>query len=800
MLNAQNGPAITIDGGLESTTYLLRLREPVVFPYTLGSAQASADCDLAALSAAMKHDRVVAVFNEIPTVRELKNLQIGGTLPQFQDGTTRRCAVGTLARVVKEISLPDGTKKIVIRGLKRIIVSSLLTSADGTPLVRYRVMNETGNADAMKLAGRLKAIQQMFAELSSIQPGFQEELALGFQGNISPARCTDQVADVVNLSYAEKLLLLASGDLESRMELLTVLLNRELENNRMGMQLQAQVQEAMGASQREFFLREQLKAIKNELGELSSNSDVVELMEKMSNCQLPELVETTVKKELERLELLPQNAPEYHISYNYINTMLDIPWMVFSQDLLDCAKAAKVLDEDHYGLEDVKVRILEFLAVMQRRSSTGDCRAPILCLAGPPGVGKTSIGRSIARAMGREFIRVSFGGVRDEAEIRGHRRTYVGAMPGRIVQNLKRAGTSNPVFMLDEIDKLAHDFRGDPASALLEVLDPEQNNAFNDNFVELPLDLSKVFFIATANVLEDIPGPLRDRMEIIRLSGYTALEKKEIAKRYLIPRQLKENGLDNCKITFRTSAVNEVIEGYTMEAGVRELDRIIARVCRRIARKMIAGELNENNPLPVDNKMVNSLLGARKYLKDLAPAPLPGCATGMAWTSAGGVVLPVETAVLPGGKGNLKLTGSLGKVMLESAETAFTFIRSQAPKSIKPEFFYENDFHIHVPDGATPKDGPSAGITISLALMSRLLNKPLIPRLAMTGEITLQGRVTAIGGVREKMVGAIRAGIKTVLVPQDNRKDVEELPENIRKSLDIHFVSSFAEAVKIAFK
>ena len=503
---------------------------------------------------------------------------------------------------------------------------------------------------------------------------------------------------------------------------------------------------------------------------------------------------------MERLELLPQNAPEYHISYNYINTMLSIPWQVFSEDRLDCAVAEEILNADHYGLKDVKERILEFISVMQRRKDDADCRAPILCLVGPPGVGKTSIGRSIARSMNREFIRVSFGGVRDEAEIRGHRRTYVGAMPGRIVQNLKRSGTSNPVFMLDEIDKLAHDFRGDPASALLEVLDPEQNNTFNDNFVELPLDLSKVFFIATANVLEDIPGPLRDRMEVIKLSGYTALEKKEIAKQYLIPRQLKENGIANAKVKFRVSAINEIIEGYTMEAGVRELERVIARVCRRVAGKFTSGQWDESEVFSLDSRMINSLLGARKYLKDLAPAPAAGCATGMAWTSVGGVILPVETVALPGGKGNLKLTGSLGKVMQESAETAFTFIRANSPAGIDPEFFNTHDFHIHVPDGATPKDGPSAGITISLALMSLLRNKPLIPRLAMTGEINLRGKVTAIGGVREKLVGAIRAGIKEVLVPQENAKDVEELPDEIRKALTIHFIGSFTEAEKIAFK
>lgn len=791
---------ISVDNGMGEPVCLIRMREPVIFPFALTSVTIDSSENIQALSAAMQSDRMIAVFNEIPSDQELGYLQIKGVLPQFKDGRSQRCAIGTLARVVKEIRLPDNTRRIVVRGLKRIIGASIFRNNAGVEMIRYRTMQDQQLDNSNDIIGYQKGAVRMFQELMSMQPGIPDELQISITGASTPTRCADALSDTMNFSYAEKLILLAAPSVENRFELLTVLINRELETCRMGIQIQNEVQESMSASQREFYLREQLKAIKQELGEFSGNADVADLTRKMENTFLPDLVSETVKRELERLELLPQNAPEYHISYNYINTMLDIPWQITTEDRLDCRTAAKILDEDHYGLEDVKVRILEFLSVMERRQGDENCRAPILCLVGPPGVGKTSIGRSIARAMDRKFIRVSFGGVRDEAEIRGHRRTYVGAMPGRIVQNLKRAGSCNPVFMLDEVDKLAHDFRGDPASALLEVLDPEQNNAFNDNFVELPLDLSKVFFIATANVLEDIPGPLRDRMEVISLAGYTVMEKKEIAKRYLIPRQLKENGIDTGKIKFKQAAINEIIEGYTMEAGVRELDRCIARTCRRIARKFTSGEWNDDQLINLDAKAINELLGARKFLKDSAPVPVPGCATGMAWTSVGGVILPVETTALPGGKGNLKLTGSLGKVMMESAETAFTFVRAHAPEGIKPEFFSEHDFHIHVPDGATPKDGPSAGITITLALMSMLLNKPLIPRLAMTGEITLQGRVTAIGGVREKLVGAIRAGIKVVLVPKENAKDVAELPANIREALQIHFVSTFAEAFKIAFE
>lgn len=803
MLNsAENALNISIDGGMEAPVYLLRRRTPVVYPFGLTSMEVESKENLAALDGAMKNDRLLGIFNEIPGSDELEALQIKGVLPQFKDDHTSRAAVGTLVRVVKELRMPDNSRRIVVRGLKRIVGISIVKDNNATPMIRYRAMSEPViTPDIAEInAGRQKGVLQTLRDLLHIHPVIPEEAYEAISQHLSPERCADAIADAMNFSYAEKLLLLTAPGAETRLAMLAVLLNRELVTSQLGFQIQNEVHANMGMNQREFYLREQLKVIKQELGEFEGNSDVAELTAKMNGTVLPEYVQKTVSKELERLELLPQNAPEYHISYNYINTLLSIPWQVYSEDMLDCIRAEKILNADHFGLEDVKVRILEFLAVMQIRKDDKECRAPILCLVGPPGVGKTSIGRSVARAMNREFIRVSFGGVRDEAEIRGHRRTYIGAMPGRVVQNLKRVGTANPVFMLDEIDKLAHDFRGDPASALLEVLDPEQNNSFNDNFVELPVDLSKVFFIATANVLEDIPGPLRDRMEVIRLSGYTAMEKKEIAKRYLIPRQLEENGLGELQIKFKSSAINEIIDGYTQEAGVRELDRMIARVCRRVARKMISGQWDKNDPVVCDSKMINEILGTRKYLKNSVSAPIPGCATGMAWTSVGGVILPVETVALSGGKGNIKLTGSLGKVMQESAETAFTYIRSRAPKNIDPDFFTAQDFHIHVPDGATPKDGPSAGITIALALMSLVTGKSLIPRLAMTGEITLRGNVTAIGGLREKLVGAIRAGIKTVIVPEENIKDVNELPETIRKSLTIHFVKNFDEAAEIAFR
>ena len=491
----------------------------------------------------------------------------------------------------------------------------------------------------------------------------------------------------------------------------------------------------------------------------------------------------------------------FFFSYTYLNWLLDIPWNVYTEDRLDCAAASEILEEDHFGLDDVKKRILEFLSVLQLKQNDPDNKAPILCLVGPPGVGKTSLGQSIARALERKFIRVSLGGVRDEAEIRGHRKTYVGAMPGRIMQNLKRAGSSNPVFMLDEVDKLARDNHGDPGSALLEVLDPSQNTSFNDNYIEIGYDLSHIFFIATANMLEGIPGPLLDRMEVIRIPGYTSIEKREIAKRYLIPRQIKANGLKASKVKFNAGAIDELISFYTMEAGVRELERVTAQVCRRIARKLVTGEIDPEEVIRISAKTVQELLGPRKYLQDSAvECHDPGYAVGMAWTAAGGTILPIEIAAIPGGKGNLKLTGSLGKVMQESAETAFSLVRSVASEwNVDPEYFNTNDFHIHVPDGATPKDGPSAGVTMTMALLSLIQKKCLKSYVSMTGEVTLHGKVTAIGGLREKCVAALRAGIREVILPEENRKDFEELPDQVKEKLTFHFVKNFREAMKAAF-
>ncbi len=796
-------PIISVTGlgaaAPEQSAPLFQTREPIVFPFSLTPLAVTGEFNRAALAKAMEGDRLLAFFPELPAPEELGMLPVQTQLMAFSFQNVRRSGAGILVRVVKELNFPDGSTQILVRGIKRI-KCTLLETDPAVPTARFRAV-PAAPEELLKepeIAAHGKNIQMLFQELAATQPGLPAELQIAILNSPQPERLADLVADALNFSYAEKLILLAMPELKARFELLEILMNRELEVFRLGMKIQSEVQQSMNQSQREFFLREQLRAIQEELGEDSRNPDIIELEKRIKESALPETVLEVIQKEMARLEVIPQAAPEYHIAYTYLTWLLDVPWLKFTEDRLDCNAAAGVLDEDHYGLEDVKERILEFMAVLQLRAADSGHKAPILCLVGPPGVGKTSLGQSIARAMNRSFVRISLGGVRDEAEIRGHRRTYVGAMPGRIIQSLKKAGSGNPVFMLDEIDKLANDFRGDPASALLEVLDPAQNHAFNDHYLELDCDLSKIFFIATANVLETIPGPLQDRMEIIRLPGYTSFEKREIARRYLVPRQLKECGLDPKQIRFQLSALDELIDYYTREAGVRQLERSIASVCRKLARRILAAP--PEKAVSVNAKLVRELLGARKFLLDEAAEPVLGCATGMAWTGVGGVILPIETIALPDGKGALKLTGSLGKVMQESAETAFSLVRAHAAEwQIDPEVFRKNDIHIHVPDGATPKDGPSAGVTLTLALLSLLTGKPLRRRFAMTGEITLSGKVTAVGGIREKVVAALRAGIRQVMLPEENRKDLEEIPEEVREKLEFFFVSGFREAVKIGF-
>ena len=780
----------------EPSAHFLELTDQVLFPHSLTPVAVTDDENAAQIDAALAGNRLLAIFPVVPERAALGNFPITVSLHTFTFREQTRSAVGLLARIVKEMVFPDGTRKVVLRGVRRIQCTKLRADTNGILLVGFRDAPEE-LADPKELDPRKRSVMLAFNELSNLLPSLPEEVQLAIINADTPARFADTLSDALNFSVPEKIVLLSLCDVKKRLEILNVLIDREVEVLRIGAKIQREVHEAMGQSQREFYLREQLRTIQQELGEENTTPDVLELREKLEKGDYPDNVAEAVKKELDRLGLIPQSAPEYHISYNYMQLLLELPWRVTTEDVFDCGHAEKVLDEDHFGLEEVKKRILEFMAVMQfRHEQNEECRAPIICLVGPPGVGKTSIGRSIARAMGRKFIRVSLGGVRDEAEIRGHRRTYIGAMPGRIIKNIKRVGVANPVFMLDEVDKLANDFRGDPASALLEVLDPEQNDSFADNYVELPFDLSKVFFIATANSMDAIPGPLLDRMEVIRLPGYTAFEKREIARRYLVPRQLKAAGLSAKEVKFPLATIDSVIENYTLEAGVRELDRVLGKLCRRIVRRRLSADDPEPLPLKVDKNLAGELLGAKKFHAENAIVAYnaPGYAVGMAWTGMGGVVLPIEAAMLPGGKGNLKLTGSLGKVMQESAETAFTLVRTLgAELGIDNKVFAENDFHVHVPDGATPKDGPSAGVTMVSALTSLLIKRCLRPKLSMTGEITLQGRVTAIGGIREKVVAALRAGVTDVVMPKDNAEEYGELPEAVRAKINIHFVGDVRE-------
>jgi ATP-dependent Lon protease len=776
---------------------VLQQSRVVVFPYTLTPLVINGEENIEMVKQASKDERLLAVFPPLPTAEESEALAFDIKFNGVEFNGAMVSTIGVLVRIVKMLNFPDGTVRVLVRGLKRIKFEKEGPIRNGQHQALVSEIN-TEPEQSLEISAMIKNAINQFQEIISYTPNFPDELKIAILNLNNNVRISDLITDTLNIDFTEKLALLNLVSLNERLQLLTILLNREVEVLHLGSEIHNQVQTAMSKSQRDFFLREQLKTIKKELGEDNSNPDVVAIKKKIKELDLPEAVLKTIDKELERLELIPQAAAEYHMAYTYIDWLISIPWNIYSEDCIDVSAAAKILEKDHYGLADIKERILEFLAVLQLKK---DRKAPIICFVGPPGVGKTSLGQSIARAMGREFIRMSLGGVRDEAEIRGHRRTYIGALPGRIIQGLKRAGTSNPLFMLDEIDKLGNDHRGDPASALLEVLDPQQNHAFNDHYLELDCDLSSIMFIATANVTDTIPPALRDRMEIIRLPGYTSEEKKQIAKRFLAPRQLKANGVKHRQLSFSVKAIDEIINHYTREAGVRSLERTIGKVCRKYARDLVEGKIKDADRTLLGVAEVKKYLGVQQFTIDKAETmPAPGTATGMAWTSVGGTILVVEASVMPG-NGTLKLTGSLGNVMKESAEAAFSYIRSNATKfKLRKDTFTKNDFHIHVPDGATPKDGPSAGITIITALLSAMTGRNPTPELSMTGEITLRGRVTAVGGIKEKVIAAMRSGIKTIVLPDANRKDLEEIPDNIKNKLTFKFAENVKQALKYTLK
>jgi ATP-dependent Lon protease len=707
-------------------------------------------------------------------------------------------AFGTLAQVLKVFDMPDNSKSAIVQGLDR---EKILSYPEHDPYYKavIQTVNDEGEEKDIELDALMTNLRTVFAELIQVAPYLTEEHS-GMLSNIQkPARLADKSISLLNIVNHEKQEVLEELSVKKRVERAIDILNREMQRIRLGEEIQSEVQDEISKTQREYYLREQLKAIKKELGEDEGAAEFTELEEKITKAKMSEEAEKVAKKELNRLEAIPTQSPEYTVSRTYIEWLVELPWSESSKDTVNIADAEKILDDDHYGLEKVKERILEYLAVRalkEEKDPGSGMRGPILCFAGPPGVGKTSLGRSIAKSMGREFVRLSLGGVRDEAEIRGHRRTYIGALPGRIIQSLKKAGTNNPVFMLDEIDKLGSDFRGDPSSALLEVLDPEQNSTFSDHYLDVNFDLSKVMFISTANYQDPIPPALRDRMEILDFSGYIEDEKIHIAKRHLIPKQVKENALTKSDVSFDKNAIRELIRSYTREAGVRNLEREIANVLRKVARDKLE---KSNGKIKLNKNKINEYLGAPRFYSDIAERTTkPGVVTGLAWTAAGGDILFIEASKMKG-KGKLTLTGQLGDVMKESATAALTYVRSHTDIIGLPENFNEiTDIHVHVPAGAIPKDGPSAGVGMFTAMVSLLTDKPVASNVAMTGEITLRGNVLPIGGVKEKVTAAHRSGIRTIILPDHNRKDLEEIPKHILKDLKIHFAKEMMDVIDIA--
>jgi len=699
--------------------------------------------------------------------------------------------IGTAASVIKVSKGEEGTVAVV-QGLFRVALSHVHSDATQYKATVQKLPNldKAGkHLDALRVS-----VLDLFKRLVAVSPYLPDEILHISRRIGDPATLADMIASYLNIDRNKRQEILESLDTEERLEKLILFLNEELEMSAIGQQIQSQVQKGIDKHQREYYLKEQLKAIQKELGVEEQNPpEIRELKERLETKGLPQGPYKVAQKEIEKLSKMPPSSSEYTVSMNYLDWLLALPWSEGTRDRLNIRRAERVLDRHHYGLDKVKRRILEYLSV---RKLNPNHKGPILCLVGPPGTGKTSLGRSIAEAVGRNFVRVSLGGVRDEAEIRGHRRTYVGALPGRIIHGLKKAGSNNPIFMLDEVDKVGTDFRGDPSSALLEVLDPEQNFSFSDHYLEVEFDLSKVMFITTANQLDTIPRPLLDRMEVLELPGYTEDEKVQIAKKFLIPRQIKEHGLNSHGVFVRKSAVHRIIREYTREAGVRNLEREIGSICRGLARKVAEGEARK---FIITENRVREYLGVPKYSMDVYErTAVPRVATGMAWTPTGGDILFVEATMMPGQK-SLVLTGQLGEVMKESAQAALSYLRSRAASlGISEDFYRDHDLHIHVPAGAIPKDGPSAGVTILTALASLLTCRPIKSDVAMTGEVTLRGTVLPVGGIKEKVLAASRSGIKHVILPERNRNDLEEIPEKVKGTLSFHLVKRMEEVLDLA--
>jgi len=704
--------------------------------------------------------------------------------------------VGCAARILKVIKLAKDNFSVILQGVSRFEVSTF-DGAEPFLAARVRSVPDPTSSD-VELDALVMNLKDIAKRVVKLMPELPKEAGALVDSVTEAGHLADLITSHLELEVGEKQDVLETFDLKTRTRKVLQFLSRQLEVLKVRERINTQVQEEMGRNQREYVLRQQLKAIKEELGELDDGGgDLDEFAEKITKAKMPEEAEKVSRKQLDRLKGMQPSSAEYTVTRTYLEWLVELPWSISTEDHIELPEVRRCLDEDHYDLDKVKKRIVEYMAV---RKLKNDKKGPILCLVGPPGVGKTSLGRSVARAIGRKFGRISLGGVRDEAEIRGHRRTYVGSLPGRIVQGIKKAGTNNPVFVLDEIDKLGHDFRGDPASALLEVLDPEQNSSFSDHYLEVTFDLSRVLFIATANQLDPIPWALRDRLEIIELPGYTRQEKKMIARKFLVPKQLDDHGLTNERCEITDDALFEIVDSYTREAGVRNLEREIGSVCRAVAVKVAEGQAKDHET--IDGPMVEEVLGPKKFVSEVAErVGEPGVATGLAWTAVGGDILFIEATQMPG-KGKLTLTGQLGDVMKESVTAALSFVRGRAAAlGLDPGNFLENkDLHVHVPAGAVPKDGPSAGVTMYTALVSLLTGVPVRPDVAMTGEITLRGNVLQIGGLKEKLLAAHRAGIRRVIIPDRNVKDLIDVPEEVKREMEILSVKRMDEVLALALK
>ncbi len=762
---------------------LMPIRDIVLFPSMVIPLFVGRPKSLKAIEASLSKDKLIVLSTQkISRIENPKPEQI--------------YRIGTIALILKVIHLSENRLKVVVQVLSRVEIKEFLETEPFfqvkiEPCKEREVETITPEIEAL-----MRNVKENIERLLALKGALNPEISTAIQSIEEPGRLSDLITAYLRLKVKTAQDLLETLDGVERLKKISEILLQEIEITTLQNKIQAEAQEEIGRSQREYFLREQLRAIKRELGEIEDiESEIEELRKRIKKAKMPKEVEKEALRQLKRLEMMHPDSSEAAVIRNYLEWMIELPWNVSTKDILDLKYVKKVLDEDHYNLEKVKERLLEFLAV---KKINPQAKGAILCFVGPPGVGKTSLGRSIARALGRKFVRISLGGVRDEAEIRGHRRTYVGALPGRIIQGIKQAGVNNPVFLLDEIDKLCSDFHGDPAAALLEVLDPEQNKEFVDHYLDVPFDLSKVLFIATANVTEPIPKVLLDRMEVIYLSGYTFKEKLEIAKRHLIPKLLKEHGLSKKNISISDEVILKVIEEYTSESGVRELERKLAALCRKVARKIAEGE---GNFFQITLENLSEYLGPPEYVEEMRQEKDEvGVAIGLAWTPYGGEVLYVEAVVMPG-KGNLVLTGHLGEIMKESAQAALSYIRSKYKEfNLDPKFYTKYEIHVHVPSGAVPKDGPSAGITIAIAMISALTQKPVSKDFAMTGEITLRGKILPVGGIKEKSLAALRKGIKQVIIPAKNIKDLEEIPEDLRSQIKFIPISHLDEAVKLVIK